>query len=283
MSLTLKDAKRGASAQFAAAGLPTPDLDARILLGHAAGLTPAQMIAQSRDALSPKARERFQSFTARRLAHEPVDHILGTREFYGRPFKISKDVLSPRPETEMLIDEALVLLKDNPAARILDLGTGSGAIVITLLAELERASGTAVDVSSAALGIAKENAQQLGVASRMDWIKGSWFDGAEGVFDLIMSNPPYITDTAMAQLDPEVSGFDPDVALRGGPDGLNPYRDIISKMKPFMAKGSAALFEIGFDQKDSVLEILEANGFKGGICKADICGHDRMIKVYKPQ
>ena len=279
MTLTLNAAKRIAAAQFRAAGLPSPGLDARILLGHAAGLSHAQMIAQGTDELEPKILAEFEGLTARRILREPVDHILGQREFYGRAFKISKDVLSPRPETEMLIDAGLALLKDIPNPRILDLGTGSGAIALTLLAEIKDAGALGVDISQPALSIAKENADLLGVSARARWHMGSWFDGVENRFDLIVSNPPYITDAAMAELAPEVSGFDPALALSGGADGLGPYRAIISKMGAYMKAGGAALFEIGYDQKDGVLDILKRAGFNDATCAQDLGGHERMIKV----
>ena len=279
---TVNSAKRFLLNQFREAGLDTPDLDARALLIAVTGFTHSDLITRGTEGLPPNALELISDYASRRLGGEPVDHILGYREFYGRRFKVSKDVLSPRPETEMLIDAALLLLKDNPAPRILDLGTGSGAISLTLLAELEKAIGVAVDVSPAALSIAKDNAVRLGVASRMEWIEGSWFEGVKGSFDLILSNPPYITDAAMAQLAPEVSGFDPALALSGGADGLAPYRAIISNMGGYMKANGEALFEIGYDQREDVLGILVNNGFINGICTKDLSGHDRMIKVQKP-
>ena len=218
--------------QLREAGLDSPDLDARLLVMAATGFSHADMIARGTELLSAEALELMSDYTERRLAGEPVDNILGSREFYGRSFKISKDVLSPRPETEMLVDAALEILKETPDARILDLGTGSGAIIISCLAEAAHAEGVAVDMSPEALTIAEKNAKTHGVADRLTFLHGSWFEPVTGVFDIILSNPPYITDEAMKALDIEVAQFDPELALRGGADGLTAYRAIISEAGP---------------------------------------------------
>lgn len=274
--------KRLLISQFREAGLDTPDLDARILLMAATGFSHSDVIARDREILSADTLKRLADYAARRAAGEPVDHILGYREFYGRQFTISKDVLSPRPETEMLVDMALEILKAKPKARILDLGTGSGAIAISILAESEHVQGVAVDVSKAALDAAKENAAAHNVGARLTLLEGSWFAPISGRFDIILSNPPYITAAAMENLDIDVKEFDPDLALRGGEDGLIAYRAIIADVADYLHFDGMVLFEIGYDQGKSVSDLLTRAGFAHISVHKDLSGHDRIIKaVYK--
>ena len=280
--LNINSAKRFLTEQFRQAGLPTPDLDARLLVGHAAGLDAAQMIAQGTECLDLDTFNIVSNYAERRLAREPVDHILGYRSFYGRRFKLSKETLSPRPETEMLVDAALDILGGRQNARILDLGTGTGAIALSVLAENPSVSAVGVDISAAALTIARSNAETLGLSGRVSCVCVDWLSQVSGAFDIILSNPPYITDAAMTTLDPEVAEFDPALALQGGADGLTAYRAIISKMRPFIRAGGTALFEIGHDQCQPVVKLLNAHGFKGAEAFQDLAGHDRMIKVSKP-
>jgi len=265
--------------QFREAGLETPDLDARLLVMAATGFTHTDMIARGTEFPSAETFEIISDYAQRRLAGEPVDNILGVREFYGRDFKISKDVLSPRPETEMLIDAALDILQDKSKARILDLGTGSGAIIITILAEAPHVKGVAIDVSDEALSITRQNANSHEVENRLTVLRGNWFDPVEGRFDIILSNPPYITDAAMDELAAEVSGFDPDLSLRGGEDGLIAYRDIISKASHYLKADGIVFFEIGYDQGKSVSDLLKQQGFTDISLSKDLSGHNRMIKA----
>jgi release factor glutamine methyltransferase len=265
--------------QFREAGLDTPDLDARLLVMAATGFSHTDMIARGTEFPTANVFALIENYAARRVAGEPVDHILGYREFYGRPFKVTKDVLSPRPETEMLVDAALEVLKAKPNARILDLGTGSGAIIISILAETKHVQGVAVDVSEAALDITRENAIAHDIDTRLTVLQGSWFAPVTGQFDLILSNPPYITAAAMTDLDMEVKGFDPDIALRGGDDGLAAYRDIIQSAVGYLRPDGVLLFEIGYDQGKSVSEILTVAGFTYISVHKDLAGHDRMIKA----
>ncbi|MDB2437316.1 peptide chain release factor N(5)-glutamine methyltransferase [Hellea sp.] len=277
--LSVNSAKRFVIGQLREAGLDSPDLDARLLVMAATGFSHADMIARGTDLLSTEALELMSDYTERRLAGEPVDNILGSREFYGRSFKINKDVLSPRPETEMLVDAALEILKETPDARILDLGTGSGAIIISCLAEAAHAEGVAVDMSPEALTIAEQNAKTHGVADRLTFLCGSWFEPVTGVFDIILSNPPYITDEAMTALDIEVAKFDPELALRGGADGLTAYRAIISEAEAYLKPGGSLLLEIGYDQGQTVFNILQALPYEDVSIHRDLSGHERMIKA----
>lgn len=273
------EAKRHLTTQFREAGLETAHLDARLLVMAATGFSHTDMIARGNEVPTAEAHILISQYATRRLAGEPIDHILGYREFYGRNFKVNKDVLSPRPETEMLVDAALEILKKKPEARIMDLGTGSGAIIISILAGADQARGVAVDMSAAALSVAQQNAKAHSVDDRLTFLEGSWFGPAQGRFDIILSNPPYITDAAMDELATEVSEFDPDLALRGGQDGLIAYRAIISQASNYLEPTGTLLFEIGYDQGRSVSQLLETHRFTAIFVLKDLSGHDRMIKA----
>ncbi len=280
--LTVNSLKRFLMTQFQEAGFETPDMDARLLVMAATGFTHTDIITRGTEFPPAATFETIADYASRRLSGEPIDHILGYREFYGRRFKITKDVLSPRPETEMLIEAALESLKDKTEPKILDLGTGSGVIAISILAEVTQAKGLALDISAAALDIARDNALRHSVSDRLAFLQGSWFEPVTGRFDIIVSNPPYITDAAMTALAPEVTGFDPDMALRGGPDGLEAYRVIISEAPNYLKPNGILLFEIGYDQGQSVSHLLETRNFTQIVTSQDLAGHDRMIKaVYK--
>jgi release factor glutamine methyltransferase len=212
---------------------------------------------------------------ARRENREPVSRILGEREFYGRRFVVTPDVLDPRPDTETLIDAALKLLR--PGARILDLGTGTGAIIITLLAQRPDCTGTATDISAAALAVARANAERIGVAGRLQLAQGNWFGAVAGTFDLIVSNPPYIPDRDIASLAPDVRRFDPGLALAGGADGLDPYRSIALGASGHLAANGMLIVEIGAGQADSVETIFSSAHFRPLARYADLGGHDRCL------
>ena len=265
--------------KFRKAGLETPDLDARLLLMAATGVAHADVIAQGSDVISPGNLEKLKAMADRRLAGEPIDHILGYCEFYGRRFKVTKDVLSPRSETELLVEAALTVIENIKTPRILDLGTGSGAIVVSVLAENPSTTGAAVDVSEDALKIAKANAQTHNTAHRLTFLQGSWFEPITGKFDIILSNPPYIADAAMYELDREVAGFDPALALRGGADGLEAYRAIIGGASAHLKPGGGLIFEIGYDQGQAVTALLKAANFRDIDLARDLAGHDRIIKA----
>lgn len=277
--LNVSTAKRRLITQFRGAGLDTPDLDARILVMAATGFSHTDMIVRGTEPFTPEAHNLLTQYAEWRLAGEPIDHILGYREFYSRRFKVSKNVLSPRPETEMLVEAALEVLKDKPNARILDLGTGSGAIVISILAEAAHVKGVAVDLSVAALEVARSNAQTHKVEDRLTLLQGSWFEFVENHFDIILSNPPYITDAAMDELAIEVSMFDPDLALRGGKNGLIAYEAIIKEAAAYLIPEGHVLLEIGYDQGVSVSQLLQLGEFADISVTKDLSGHDRMIKA----
>lgn len=281
--LTARSAKRFLTQVFTEAGFPFAEEDALEIVLDATGLDKTGLMLRGNEELSPDVLEIIQKHMARRLSGEPVDHILGWREFYGRRFIISSDVLSPRADTETLIRGALYRLNNIAAPRILDLGTGSGAIGLTLLAEIPDAVLTATDMSHAALELAVENADILNVKSRAQFFQGSWWDAVPdgAVFDIILSNPPYITDDAMETLETEVKTYDPDIALRGGADGLDAYREIISGAENQLATNGWLGFEIGFDQSEALQALLKIGPWTQVSLDQDLGGLDRVVWARK--
>lgn len=275
----VKDLLRRAVEMLTAAGCDTPALDARLLLQSAGGLTREDLILDPEREVPAEKAVQFRTFIARREAREPVSRILGQREFYGRVFHVTPAVLDPRPDTETLVDAALEVLPSK--ARIFDLGTGSGAIIITLLAERPDASGLATDISEEALDVARSNAERLGVAPRLRFAQGSWFAAAEGRFDLIVSNPPYIPAADIAGLAPDVRNFDPVTALLGGSDGLDPYREIASGALDHLGPQGQVLVEIGAGQADAVERIFENTGLVPAQRYCDLGGHVRCLRLIR--
>jgi release factor glutamine methyltransferase len=272
---TLASLLAAATGRLTRAGSDTPTLDARLLLQAAAGLTREDLILGPDRLPSPDQLGRYETFLARRERHEPVSRILGEREFYGRVFKVTSATLDPRPDTETIIDAALKVMPQ--AARLLDLGTGTGAIAITLLAERPDAIGMATDLSPDALAVAGENAARLGVAERLTLRDGSWFAPVSGTFDIILSNPPYIPAGEIAGLDPDVRNFDPALALSGGADGFDPYRVIASGAAAHLGEGGHVLVEIGAGQAADVEAIFAAQGFAASARHRDLGGHTRCL------
>lgn len=256
-------------------------LDARLLLQAASALTHEQVIAEPNMVLPADKISRFKSFIDRRLQHEPVTRILGEREFYGRPFQVSPAVLDPRADTETIVELTLQLMGQE-TIRILDLGTGSGAIAITLLAERPNWSGIAVDLSADALEIAKANSIALGVAGRLAFHNGTWFDGISEKFDLIVSNPPYIPHSDIFELSLEVQNFDPHMALNGGGDGLEAYRAIAAGSAKHLNSKGLVILEIGAGQSADVTQIFVTQGFELADQKSDLGGHVRAL-AFKPR
>jgi release factor glutamine methyltransferase len=247
------------------AGIETPELDARLLLCHAAALTHESFVARAGEALQPEAAVRLEALVRRRASREPISRITGTREFYGRSFLVDGSALDPRPDTETLIEVALALIektgrREEPL-RVLDLGTGTGCILVTLLAELPKARGLGTDLSPAALRLAEANARRLGVAGRASFLASDWLDAIHGEFDLIVSNPPYIASGEIERLAPEVAHHDPYLALDGGPDGLKAYRRIAAGAARLVAPRGAILVEIGASQAPAVAGLLHDGGF----------------------
>jgi len=265
------------------AGIETPELDARLLLCHAAALTHESFVARAGEALQPEAAVRLEALVRRRASREPISRITGTREFYGRSFLVDESVLDPRPDTETLIEVALALIektgrREEPL-RLLDLGTGTGCILLTLLAELPKAHGLGTDLSPAALRLAEANARRLGVAGRASFLASDWLDAIHGEFDLIVSNPPYIASGEIERLAPEVAHHDPYLALDGGPDGLKAYRRIAAGAARLVAPKGAILVEIGASQAPAVAGLLRDGGFlvENDGLSFDLGGRPRVV------
>jgi release factor glutamine methyltransferase len=265
------------------AGIDTPELDARVLLCHAAGLAHESYIARAREALPAAAGPRLEAALARRLKHEPVARIVGIREFYSRSFVLGKDTLDPRPDTETLIEAALDIVRKQDGQekplKLLDLGTGSGCILVILLAELPFAEGLGTDLSPDALAVAADNARTHGVGSRAAFAAADWLDAVSGKFDLILSNPPYLATSEIAGLAKEVAAHDPNLALDGGPDGLEAYRRIAARARDALTEDGRLLVEIGPGQGEDVAAIFARAGLapEGGEGRRDLAGRPRVV------
>ncbi len=259
----------------------TPRLDAELLAAHALDMTREDMILR-RGAL--QLPEGLDALLERRLCHEPIAQILGRRDFWTLTLKVTRDVLTPRPDSETLIEAAIDYFADHPAPgreprRILDLGTGSGALLLAALDLWPGATGLGIDISQAALAIARENAEATGLAERAAFRLGDWVTGLSERFDLILCNPPYIREDAM--LPSDVADYEPAQALFGGPDGLDPYRTLSLQVGDLLTPGGVALFEIGFDQGESAAALFRG-AFLDVTLRRDLAGNARCLVVTGP-
>lgn len=264
------------------ANVETPALDARLLICHAAGLSHEAYVSGLDDELAPEASACLAALIERRLHGEPVSRIVGFREFYGRSFRLDASILDPRPDTETLVEAALAIVGSRTMPgeplKLLDLGTGSGCILITLLAELPGAYGVGVDRSVPALALARENARRLGVAGRASFVASDWLEAIGGAFDLVVANPPYLATDDIGGLPREVSAHDPWPALDGGPDGLSAYRRIVQPLRKVLRKGGVVLLETGADQAEAVLGLLGDAGIGDGQrLWRDLGGRPRVV------
>lgn len=261
------------------AGIAGAARDAQLLLAQVLRIEVMRLSLERDMQVSPADMLAYEDMLDRRIAREPVSKIIGRRQFWGRDFTVTRDVLDPRPETETLIAEALT---GAPPSRILDLGTGSGILAITLLAEWREAFAVATDLSDPALKVAARNATLNGVDNRLTFLASDWFARVQGRFDLIVSNPPYIAADEMPSLAPEVLGFDPQMALTPGGDGLDPYRKIAAGALAHMDPGGRILVEIGFRQGRAVSDIFAAAGLEDVRIHSDMDGRDRVIGARAP-
>jgi release factor glutamine methyltransferase len=266
-----------------AAGIDNARFEARLLLAHATQLTIEQLVARGTDAVPPGVIEATRALTARRVRREPMAYILGEREFWGLAFKVTPAVLVPRPDSETLIEAALELLEDRDRRwRILDLGVGSGCLLLTLLREFPRAVGVGMDASPEALAVARSNAETLGVAARAtlvagDWREPGWAERLSGPFDLVVSNPPYIESQAIDGLMPEVARFEPRQALDGGPDGLVAYRTIALATSKLITRGGFLAVEAGEGQSAEIARLFTGAGLTPKAPWKDLGGIERVV------
>lgn len=259
--LTVGRVLDAAAGRLCRAGIEGARRDARLLLAAALGLDPAQVLARPERPLSPIELDRAEAMIARRAAREPVSRILGRREFWGLEFAITPVVLDPRPDSETLVQAVLDRLDGRTAGLdILDLGTGSGCLLLALLSELPAARGLGLDVSEAALGVARKNAAILGFSARTRFEQGSWGVNLKGVWQVIVSNPPYINDQEFEGLAPEVALHDPREALAAGPDGLDAYRALLPQAVRLLAPGGLLALEAGIGQQMTVEALVRASG-----------------------
>ncbi|KAB1071023.1 peptide chain release factor N(5)-glutamine methyltransferase [Methylobacterium planeticum] len=283
--LSLRQAIRAVEAAIARAPVAAGPGDARFLALHVLGLTALDLALRGDAPIGPAGAERLAEAMRRRAAGEPVARILGEWEFWGLPFRLSPETLVPRPDTETLVEAALAAIGDcGRPLRILDLGTGSGCILVALLTELPRAFGLGLDRSFGALATARGNARLNGVGSRAGFLNGDWCASLEGPFDLIVSNPPYIPRGVIPTLSGEVRGHDPALALDGGADGLDAYRRILAGVTAdphFLHADATLAVEIGFDQAASVAALGRERGLDPVAIRRDLAGHDRVVVFHR--
>jgi release factor glutamine methyltransferase len=271
---------QGLVARLRAGGIASAELDARLLMGVAAGVDDIALIADPDTLVPEEALDVLEGFVGRRLSGEPVSRILGAREFWGLSFSLNGQTLDPRPDSETLVEAVLAHVSDkNAALAILDLGTGTGCLLLALLSELPNARGQGVDFASAAIDAAADNAEQLGLGARAVFSTGDWGEGLEGPYDLVLSNPPYIPSADIGSLSAEVRLHDPMAALDGGADGLSAYRAIAQETVRLLAPKGCAFWELGIGQAEDVAQIAKAAGLDVLGVDPDLGGVSRVLKV----
>ena len=275
-----REIMREAGLRLGAAGVETPMRDARLLLAHALGIEPVDVIMRETDHVDVAGLTAFEAAVQRRLKHEPVSRIRGWREFYGRRFIVTPDVLDPRPETELLVEQGIARLPQG--GRVLDLGVGSGCILLTVLAERPDAVGEGVDISAAALAVAARNAEALGVEARVALVEGGWEGAPAETVDLVLSNPPYIPAEQMGALSPEVIDHDPHLALTPGQDGLTAFRAIIAFHAGLVRPGGWIGLECGIGQADDVCALMAGAGLVELAAYVDLAGIPRAAFGRRP-
>ena len=278
---TVQYALKAARRELEGIGIETAELDARLLLSHVLGCGPMDLYLQQERELTSAEAAAFRDLLSRRRRREPVSQILGEKEFWSLTFRVTGDVLTPRPDSETLIEVALAKTADRMAPlRILDLGTGSGCLLLSLLSELPRATGVGVDVSEPALAVAEDNARRLGLADRAEFILSDWTEALDPAekFDIILSNPPYIGEREKDSLPPEVRLYEPDRALYAGEEGLDDYRKLIDQLPDYLASGGTILFEIGAGQAQALRHLLTAAGMPDPEFFQDLAGKDRCVR-----
>lgn len=282
MTLNLLQAWQTAKARLEAAGLAGPVIDARLLVEAAADATRADIVGDPYRALTPAQQQTLEGYLARREHREPVSHILGRKGFWKIMLQVTPDVLTPRPDTETLVEFVLRDFPEHAPWSVLDLGVGSGAILLSILAERPAAKGLGVDISEEALAVARDNAASLGLAGRTALLRGDWTDGlGEETFDVVVSNPPYIATHVIETLEPEVRDHEPRLALEGGVDGLDHYRRLAPEILRVLKPGGRFAVEIGYDQKAAVEALFREAGADGVQTIRDLADRDRVVAGMK--
>ncbi|MHB1204746.1 MAG: peptide chain release factor N(5)-glutamine methyltransferase [Rhodospirillaceae bacterium] len=277
MTESVAEAVARLTMEFTAAGIESARRDARILVGRVLNLEPSLLFARAGMEIAEPEMTSLRAMAARRLAHEPVSRILGEREFYGLTFKVTPDTLDPRPDTETLVDAVLAEKKRVAAPRILDLGTGTGCILLAVLNMWPEAAGLGIDINPGAVAVAVENARRLDLSARAAFQPGTWAEGLSGPFEIVVSNPPYVTDVEFPGLAPDVRLYDPRAALTAGCDGLDAYRALIAPASKLLTPEGRIFLEIGAGQRPAVTELAAAAGLRIHACHADLAGIDRCL------
>lgn len=284
MSLNLVQAWTRARNVLEAAGIAGPVIDARLLVEAAAEATRTDIVTDPYRPLTPEQEARLEDYLARRARREPVSHILGRKGFWKIMLQVTPDVLTPRPDTETVVEYVLRDFPEHARWSVLDLGVGSGAILLSILAERPAARGLGVDISEEALAVARENAANLGLGGRTALMRGDWTFGlGDESFDLVVSNPPYIAEPVIGTLEPEVRDHEPHLALSGGADGLDAYRALAPEILRVLKPGGRFAVEIGYDQKAAVEALFRAAGAQAVVTLRDLGDRDRVVAgVKKP-
>ncbi len=282
MTLTLVKAWTAAKDRLKDAGIDQPSIDARLMLEVAAGVTRTEIVTDPYRELTAEQQAMLDEFLARRARREPVSHIIGRKGFWKILLQVNKNVLTPRPETEVIVDEVLKAFPETMPFSMLDLGVGSGTILLAVLAERPAAKGLGVDASSEALAVARDNAANLDLNNRAALMHGDWTAGlADASFDLVVSNPPYIPTAVIETLEPEVRDHEPRLALDGGEDGLEAYRLLAPEILRVLKPGGMFAVEIGYDQSKAVEALFNAAGAQQVRTIKDLSTHDRVVTGVK--
>jgi release factor glutamine methyltransferase len=282
MTLTLVKAWTAAKDRLKDAGIDQPSIDARLMLEVAAGVTRTEIVTDPYRELTAEQEATLDDYLARRTRREPVSHIIGRKGFWKILLQVNKNVLTPRPETEVIVDEVLKAFPEQMPFSMLDLGVGSGTILLAVLAERPAAKGLGVDASDEALAVAKDNAANLDLNTRAAFMHGDWTAGlGDATFDLVVSNPPYIPTADIETLEPEVRDHEPRLALDGGADGLDAYRLLAPEILRVLKPGGLFAVEIGFDQSKAVEALFNAAGAQQVRTVKDLSTHDRVVTGVK--
>ncbi len=281
--MRLRDALNRAAMRLRESGIAEPWMEARLLLEAASGLSAVDQISDPDRSLDEATATAFEALVERRASREPLVYILGEKEFHGLAFTVSSDVLTPRPETEILVELVRECLPDPTAPlRILDIGTGSGCLLVTLLTLCRGAFGVGTDLSFPALRIARHNAERHEVGERAGWVCCRWADALRGPFQVIVSNPPYVTTSELAVLQPEIREHEPRLALDGGPEGLDAYRALAHEIPPLLAEDGIAVVELGRGQGGAVAGLMREAGLEIVEIRPDLAGIARAMLLRKP-